>query len=82
MTQAVAQILSEVEQLSLAEREELADRLLESLIREIPPAIQLAHLTEVRRRMAQVDSGEVSVVSGVEALEQVRRLVDSAQAGR
>jgi hypothetical protein len=82
MTQATAQILNEAEQLSLAEREELADRLMESLIRDIPPGVQRAHLAEVRRRIAQVDSGEVSVVPGDAALEQVRRLVGSASAER
>ncbi len=82
MTQAVEQILNEAKQLSVAEREELADRLVESLIRDIPPAVQRAHLEEVRRRIAQVDSGEVTLVPGDQALEQVRRLVGSSRAER
>ncbi len=82
MTQAVEQILNEAQHLSAAERKELADRLVECLVRDIPPGVQRAHLAEVRRRMAQVDSGEVSLVPGDEALEQVRRLVGSSQAGR
>jgi putative addiction module component (TIGR02574 family) len=78
VTQNVARILNEAEQLSVPEREELADRLVESLVRDIPPEIQRAHITEVRRRVAEVASGEVSVVSGEEAMQRVRRLVDSA----
>ena len=80
MTQNVARILDEAEQLSLAEREELADRLVESLVRDIPPEIQGAHVTEVRRRIAEVASGEVSLVSGDEAMRRVRQLVESARA--
>ena len=81
MTQNVARILDEAEQLSIAEREELADRLVESLVRDIPPEIERAHVTEVRRRIAEVASGEVSLVSGDEAMRRVRQLVDSARAG-
>jgi hypothetical protein len=82
MTQAVEQILNEAEQLSGPEREELADRLVERLIRDIPHAVQRAHLAEVRRRIAQVDSGDVQLVPGPAALEQVRRLLGPSRAGR
>jgi putative addiction module component (TIGR02574 family) len=81
MTQTVARILGEAEQLSVAEREELADRLVESLVRNIPPEVQRAHLAQVRRRIADVESGKVALVPGEEALQQVRRLVGSARAG-
>jgi len=81
MTQNLARILDEAEQLSVAEREELADRLVESLVRDIPPQIQRAHITEVRRRIAEVASGEVSLVPGDEAMRRVRQLVDSARSG-
>jgi 3-deoxy-D-arabino-heptulosonate 7-phosphate (DAHP) synthase class II len=79
MTQNLARILDEAEQLSVAEREELADRLVQSLVRDIPPEIQRAHITEVRRRMAEVASGEVSLVSGDEAMRRVRQLVESSR---
>lgn len=81
MTQAVANILQEVEHLSHPERAELADRLIEALADDIPPEIERAQIDEVRRRIAQVDSGEVALVSGEQALEQVRRLVASARRG-
>ena len=81
MTATVARILSEVEPLSAGEREELTDRLVQSLARDIPPEVQSAHIAEVRRRIAEVESGKVSLVSGEEAMERVRRLVDSARAG-
>lgn len=71
--------MSEAERLSVAEREELADRLVESLVRDIPADIQQAHVAEVRRRIAEVESGKVSVVSGEDALQRMRRLVGSAR---
>jgi putative addiction module component (TIGR02574 family) len=79
MTQAVAQILAEVEQLSLPERADLADRLVETLAHNIPPEIERAQIEEVRRRVAQVESGEVRLIPGEQALEQVRRIVASAR---
>jgi putative addiction module component (TIGR02574 family) len=79
MTEAVAHILAEVEQLSPPERADLADRLVETLSQSVPPEIERAQLEEVRRRIAQVESGEVKVIPGEQALEQVRRLVASAR---
>ena len=79
MTQAVAQILAQAEQLSPPERADLADRLVERLAHNIPPEIERAQIEEVRRRIAQVESGEVRLIPGEQALEQVRRLVASAR---
>ncbi len=79
MTQAVAQILAEVEQLSPLEQAELTDRLVETLAHNIPPEIERAQIEEVRRRIAQVESGKVTLIPGEQALEQVRQLVASAR---
>lgn len=81
MTRNLARILDEAEQLSVAEREELADRLVESLVRDVPAEMQRAHVVEVRRRIAEVEAGQVSLVSGGEAMRRVRELVESARAG-
>jgi putative addiction module component (TIGR02574 family) len=81
MTQAVAQILAEVERLSPPERADLADRLVETLAHNIPPEIERAQIEEVRCRIAQVESGEVTLIPGEEAMEQVRRLVAAARKG-
>lgn len=80
MTQAVAQILEAADQLSAPERAELADRMVERLVHDIPPDIAEAQLTEVRRRIAQVEAGEVALIPGDEALAQVRRLLTSSSA--
>ena len=80
MTQALTQILEDAEQLSPPERAEIADRLIESLARDIPPEIARVQIAEVRRRIAQVEAGEVALIPGDEALAHVRRLVASAHA--
>ena len=80
MTQAVAHILEEAEQLSAPERAELADRIVESLAHNIPSDIATAQVAEVRRRIAEVEAGEVALIPGDEALARVRQLVASARA--
>jgi putative addiction module component (TIGR02574 family) len=77
-----ALILEEAEQLSASERAELADRILESLAHDIPPDIAAAQTAEVRRRIAEVESGEVTLIPGDEALAHVRRIVASARTVR
>jgi putative addiction module component (TIGR02574 family) len=56
-------------------RAELTERLVESLAQDISPEITTAQLTEVRRRIAQVESGEVELIPGDEALARVRNLL-------
>ena len=80
MTQAVAHILEEVEQLTAAERAELADHIVEGLVHDIPPDIAAAQFAEVRRRIAQVESGEVALIPGDAALARVRQSLASARA--
>ena len=79
VTEAVAHILEEVEQLSVPERTELADYIVGNLAHDIPTDIAQAQITEVRRRIAQVEAGEAPLIPGEEALAQVRRLVASAR---
>ena len=74
-----ALILEEAEQLSASERAELADRILESLAHDIPPDIAAAQTAELRWRIAEVESGEVTLIPGDEALTHVRRIVASAR---
>lgn len=78
MTQAVARFLEDAKRLSPAERAELTDHLVEGLGRSIPAEIEESHLAEVRRRIARVEAGEVTLIPGDEALAQVRRLLAEA----
>ncbi len=56
-------------------RAELAERLIASLADDVSPEITGAQLAEVRRRIAQVESGEVELIPGDEALARVRNLL-------
>jgi len=56
-------------------RAALTERLVENLAQDISPEITTAQLAEVRRRIAQVESGEVELVPGDEALVRVRNLL-------
>jgi hypothetical protein len=50
----------------------LVEKLLASLAGETDPAMERAHLDEVRRRRAAVRAGDSKLVDGDEAMRQVR----------
>jgi putative addiction module component (TIGR02574 family) len=56
-------------------RAELAERLIASLAEDVSPETIEAQLAEVRRRIAQVESGEAQVIPGDEVLARVRNLL-------
>ncbi len=56
-------------------RAELTERLIASLAEDVSPEIASAQLAEVRRRIAQVESGEATLIPGDEALARVRNLL-------
>lgn len=78
MTLAVAEILKEVDQLSVSEKAELADFLAERLGNEIPSDIEQTHLDAVRRRVAEVEAGQVELIPGSVALAQIRQAISQA----
>jgi Putative addiction module component len=61
-------------------RVELTERLVASLAYDIPTEIQRAHIDEVRKRIAQVESGGVELIPGDEALAHVRKLLSEHSA--
>ena len=64
-----------------SERADLTDRLLASLVHDIPTDTEQRQIDEVRRWIAQIDSEEVTLIPAHIASEQVRQLVESAQIG-
>ena len=56
-------------------RAELAERLISSLAEDVSQEIARAQLAEVRKRIAQVESGEAELIPGDEALARARRLL-------
>ena len=61
-------------------RVELTERLVASLADDIPAEIQRAHIDEVRKRIAQVESGDIELIPGDEALARVRKLLSKHSA--
>lgn len=56
-------------------RAELTERLIASLAEDVSPEITTAQLTEVRRRIAEAESGEATLIPGDEILARVRNLL-------
>ena len=69
---AVEKIYQDALALPPETRVALTERLVASLADDVPPEIQRAHIDEVRKRIAQVESGEVDLIPGDEALARVR----------
>jgi len=77
---AVEKLYQDVLALPAETRVELTERLVASLADDIPAEIQRAHIDEVRKRIAQVESGEVELIPGDEALGRVRQLLSEHSA--
>lgn len=73
---SIEQLTQEVLSLPSAARSLLAEKLVESLEFETDLAIQAAWTSEAKRRRDTIRSGAVQLISGEEALAQVRRLLD------
>lgn len=69
------EIFREAMALSPEVRAELAERLIGSLAADVLPEITKAQLAEVRRKIAEVESGEVGLIPGDEVLARARRLL-------
>jgi putative addiction module component (TIGR02574 family) len=56
-------------------RAELAERLIGSLAEDVSPEITEAQLAEIKRRIADVESGKAKLIPGDEVLARARRLL-------
>lgn len=74
---AAEKLYQDVLALPAETRVELTDRLVASLAVDVPAEIQRTHIDEVRKRIAQVESGELELIPGDEALARVRNLLTS-----
>ncbi len=77
VTQAIAHILEEVEQLSAAEQQELRLAIVQRLplADEIAPEIEAAWKQETRRRLAELETGKVKPVPGAAVSSRIRKIV-------
>lgn len=69
------QVFADALRLPEAEREQLAERLVESLVTALDPQIEQAHLHTVQERRAAYQAGRSELVEGDEALKQIRAAI-------
>lgn len=72
MDASAEQLFLQALSLSPETRAELTERLVASSEEAIDSGIERAHLEEIRRRMAQLDSGEVEAVPGEVVMARAR----------
>ncbi len=72
MATTVEKVAADALQLPSDGRAFLVETLLDSLSGETDPAVEAAHLVEIRRRREAVRSGEAKLIEGDEALRQAR----------
>ena len=75
MSMTLDQITEEASHLQPQQVAELMDRLTLNLHHAIEPEIENAWKQEVRRRVAELESGEVKAIPGEEVSERIRRIV-------
>ena len=75
MPATAEQLFLEALSLSPQARADLTDRLVASSAEAITPEIERAHLTEVRRRMARVEAGEVRLIAGEKVVAEGRAVL-------
>ena len=69
------EIFNDAVALPVEVRAELTERLIASLAKDTSSEITNAQLAEVRRRIAQVESGEVALIPGDDVLARVRKVL-------
>jgi hypothetical protein len=72
MATSLEKVAADALQLSSEGRAFLVETLLESLSGEAEPAVEKAHLSEIRQRREAVRSGKARLVDGDKALRQAR----------
>ena len=74
MTHLLDELSLKAQTLSLEERAELAQIVMESVDRETNPQVQSAWETEVASRIAKYERGEAKLIPASEVFEAARRL--------
>ena len=72
---SVNELLEEVLQLPPSSRASLVEKIVESIATDIDPAVERAHLDEIRLRRQKAASDPGSIVSGDEVLQRARALL-------
>jgi len=79
VVEEVRKIVEQALKMSAKERAEIAQRLLESLDRQMDVDVESAWQSEVEKRISELDSGQVSCIPWEEVRERLMR--NSREAG-
>jgi hypothetical protein len=72
---SVNDLLEEALQLSPSSRASLVEKIVESIASDIDPALEKAHLDEIRLRRQQAALAQETIVPGDEVLKRARALL-------
>jgi len=75
MTDLVDELAHKARALSPEERVRLAEELL-ATVQEVDPQVEAAWDEEIRRRLAEIDSGKAKLIPADEVFAEVRRLIE------
>jgi putative addiction module component (TIGR02574 family) len=75
MSSLFDEILNEARALSVEERAQLAQELLESVARDADPDVETAWEAEIARRIAEFERGEAKLIPAEEVFAEARRLL-------
>jgi len=73
MLTATDNVVNQALELPAEARIDLVDRILESLNLPVQPDIDRLWAEEAERRVAEIDRGEVDLISGEEVFDKIRR---------
>ncbi len=73
MTDLVAELSQRARELAPEDRARLAEELLASIEGHLEPEVDAAWDDEIRKRIAEVESGAVKLIPAAEVFERVRR---------
>ena len=75
MSMTVEQIVAEARQLPRAQKSELFDLLLVEAFSQPDPEIDAVWRVETRRRIAEIEGGEVQGIPGEQVMPELRKIV-------
>jgi len=75
MSMTVEQIVAEARQLPRAQKSELFDLLLVEAFSQPDPEIDAVWRVETRRRIAEIEGGEVQGIPGEQVMAELRKIV-------
>jgi putative addiction module component (TIGR02574 family) len=82
MNSSVSEVFDAALALSEEDRGRLAEKLVQSLDREVDPDVEEAWAAEIERRLARIDAGQAKTVTMSEAIARLHQAARAGASGR